>query len=712
MKQISQLIKQYYNRHTSGSSNRYPVAFISITLPPDSLDVNLEPNKTSVMLTNKDELITLLTNLLDEFYSDEKNKICERKSSDPSNAAEKETMNSKNGSHVHVNEDVCNGNVRTSSNVGSVNGQIDDGTNTLRRNGEVAVCLSNNDTNEKSNQNGTFDSFDETTVKSTESQENSEKAENTAELHVNNNTPNNTTSKDSTCSLSRKESASSEAVDPINQDVDKSPNSSAKKLTGQSSPAENCNVETCPTLAVLNTEDQDKQHEETVKDGNTSKAANASGYSEKGQDEPHNIASLSSTPSNSQSVEKLFSLDLDELFDDSDLDFTCVKSNLEVSSVSSHVQIAEKTKPSEMPSSVTNKGSNSVEKSSMLGPSGTAEVNCSDKEWNMGHRIDDKQGKPVEPVLLLTPGPPKQLSLALNKTPVTPLHGKRKHSSDQSRLSLSSKKLKKTPEITNQPLINKVMSPNPMQRKLLYKKTEIPFCLNALKELAKRNEKKRRSLEEDTNSLHLIGRLDPWGVWLLRKGTKLVCVNQYRVQEQLLFQRLMECHSLPKERINHPIALNERIVGGPECWRTLCGMNSKCDPPDTTRFIDDERLTANGFDVCLKTDSQSRETKVEVYKMSTSIPFYGVPDLAEVLERVRKMDDGSESNSLSSCRPFKVIHYLQGEAVRVARSLSSRMNRKEISDIISRMEKQISQDTRTCIHGRPFFETIAELPKF
>jgi len=141
-------------------------------------------------------------------------------------------------------------------------------------------------------------------------------------------------------------------------------------------------------------------------------------------------------------------------------------------------------------------------------------------------------------------------------------------------------------------------------------------------------------------------------------------------------------------------------------------MNSKCDPPDTTRFIDDERLTANGFDVCLKTDSQSRETKVEVYKMSTSIPFYGVPDLAEVLERVRKMDDGSESNSLSSCRPFKVIHYLQGEAVRVARSLSSRMNRKEISDIISRMEKQISQDTRTCIHGRPFFETIAELPKF
>lgn len=27
-----------------------------------------------------------------------------------------------------------------------------------------------------------------------------------------------------------------------------------------------------------------------------------------------------------------------------------------------------------------------------------------------------------------------------------------------------------------------------------------------------------------------------------------------------------------------------RIVGGPECWKTLLGMRSKCDPPDTARY--------------------------------------------------------------------------------------------------------------------------------
>ena len=64
--------------------------------------------------------------------------------------------------------------------------------------------------------------------------------------------------------------------------------------------------------------------------------------------------------------------------------------------------------------------------------------------------------------------------------------------------------------------------------------------------------------------------------------------------------------------------------------------------------------------------------------------------------------------------PEKGIHqlcFLQGEAVRVARSLSTPMNRNDVSDIISRMKKQIPADTQTCVHGRSFFETIAKIPK-
>jgi len=48
--------------------------------------------------------------------------------------------------------------------------------------------------------------------------------------------------------------------------------------------------------------------------------------------------------------------------------------------------------------------------------------------------------------------------------------------------------------------------------------------------------------------------------------------------------------------------------------------------------------------------------------------------------------------------------------VRVARTLSSRMNRTEVDELLSRMEKEIPEDVRTCVHGRSFFKKIAKIP--
>lgn len=42
--------------------------FVSITLPPDEVDVNLEPNKTRVLLTEKEQLLEAIKSLLEKFY--------------------------------------------------------------------------------------------------------------------------------------------------------------------------------------------------------------------------------------------------------------------------------------------------------------------------------------------------------------------------------------------------------------------------------------------------------------------------------------------------------------------------------------------------------------------------------------------------------------------------------------------------------------------
>lgn len=48
-----QLLKEYYNKTLNGvSKSRYPICYIAVEMPPSSIDVNFEPNKTAVAMEN------------------------------------------------------------------------------------------------------------------------------------------------------------------------------------------------------------------------------------------------------------------------------------------------------------------------------------------------------------------------------------------------------------------------------------------------------------------------------------------------------------------------------------------------------------------------------------------------------------------------------------------------------------------------------------
>ena len=423
------------------------------------------------MLTNKDELITVLTNLLDKFYSDEKNKISERKNSDPTciNGAEKGTATSKKGFRL-VNEDRSNGNVsdvQTSTKVYSlhVNGECGNVANTHGSNGEVAVCMSDSPNKISIEAHRTSICLDENALfEETKGREYtcSEQAKDNAGCHLSDNAPPNTTGNGN--SSLREASSCHEGANPNNQgkckypspaeikisantnyghvdqaahipsaqqedantlakgfsfltdsfdstelseafgdktlckisesDIKDNVHNSSKTSTEQSSVAGIGNFDITDSHSYLNSEDQRKESERAEKIGKDAsglKVVNADGCSEKNHDAPRNAA-LTSTPSMSQSVENLFSLDFDDLFDDSDLNVTGADSNMEASGA---------LKSSEMPSPGVNKVSVSGEKSLTGVPPGTAEARCRDKDWSMGRGIVDKQGKPVE-VLYIT----------------------------------------------------------------------------------------------------------------------------------------------------------------------------------------------------------------------------------------------------------------------------------------------------------------------
>lgn len=53
---------------------------------------------------------------------------------------------------------------------------------------------------------------------------------------------------------------------------------------------------------------------------------------------------------------------------------------------------------------------------------------------------------------------------------------------------------------------------------------------------------------------------------------------------------------------------------------------------------------------------------------------------------------------------------VQGEAVRLARQLPTSLSREDVEETLKRMERQLGEKNRTCIHGRPFLQHITDVP--
>ena len=405
------------------TSNRYPVAFLSVNIPPSFLDVNLEPNKTSVMLTNKDEVMTVLTNLVDEFYSDEKNKL-------PSN----DNINGNNVAEKRI----------------AVNGKPGDITNTCSLNGEVASYTASSISKRSNAQKTSLHLNRSSVLEDTQPQiileheaehtcDAQQKTGSSASLSDNSGTGEASPS-NKNCLIAEESSCSEEAV-PASQECSSSSVvvrtvtadesglcSSLQDNTSRVSPTDslqsvelcesisdktlcetseltchlennlcnslkesqgssvvgNVNCVTGNSLSNLNSGACKPNENSASKSASSAENANVSNNSgtPQGNQELSKNRSLACNPTKSPSLENIFSLDMDNLFEDSDFDLSGINSNLKTPGSSNLECNSDKTRPE---SSVT-----------VAVSSGTTEAPCSDKDWSMGRGILNKQGNPVQ----------------------------------------------------------------------------------------------------------------------------------------------------------------------------------------------------------------------------------------------------------------------------------------------------------------------------
>ncbi|KAG8000816.1 PMS1 protein-like protein 1 [Nibea albiflora] len=206
--------------------------------------------------------------------------------------------------------------------------------------------------------------------------------------------------------------------------------------------------------------------------------------------------------------------------------------------------------------------------------------------------------------------------------------------------------------------------------------------------------------------LRLVNRLASQSAWVILCGQRLMLLNPFRVEEALLFKRLLENNILPAASLQNPIQLTDGSLGGAEYTEALCNMEKQSPELNGRTFFSDPRLVANGFKIHLTPGLTSAERHLEVTAMADYVPFLGLEDLREILTAVLHR----KARAVHECRPLKVTNYLQGEAVRLARQLPTNLSREDVEEILLRMEQQLGENSRTCIHGQPFFQHLSDIP--
>ncbi|XP_060733086.1 PMS1 protein homolog 1 [Tachysurus vachellii] len=257
---------------------------------------------------------------------------------------------------------------------------------------------------------------------------------------------------------------------------------------------------------------------------------------------------------------------------------------------------------------------------------------------------------------------------------------------------------------SNQHTLDKLFTSQPESKKKPSEASEtVQFSIAALRR-ALQPEHRSHSSEQ---GLRLVNRLPSQSAWVVLCGRKLMLLNPFRVEEALLFKRLLENNILPAANLQSPIQLTDCVLGGPEYKEVLMNME-KGDPSLTGEVLfTDARLVANGFQIRLTPGSSSMGTGVEVMGMADCMPFYGIADLKEILTAVKDRN----AQTVQQCRPLKVTNYLEGEAVRMTRQLPLNMSRDDVTNILDRMAREFEGKREVCLHGRPFFHHLTDVPE-
>ncbi|NXA54240.1 PMS1 protein, partial [Nothocercus julius] len=231
----------------------------------------------------------------------------------------------------------------------------------------------------------------------------------------------------------------------------------------------------------------------------------------------------------------------------------------------------------------------------------------------------------------------------------------------------------------------------------------VPFSVRS----CKRSSPRHGEAGAREHELCLIRRQSFPDIWIFASEEKIMLLNPYRLEEALLHKRLLMNHKLPVEKLEKPIVLTDSLLGGSHYMAALYKMQKDYQRFNGSSYLSDPRLVANGFQIKVIQGASATESHLEIEGLANCLSYYGISDLKEILNAIINKN----AKEVYECRPLKVINYLEGEAVRLARQLPLHLSKEDVQNTIYRMKQQLGKENKGCVHGRPFFHHLADIPE-
>ena len=195
--------------------------------------------------------------------------------------------------------------------------------------------------------------------------------------------------------------------------------------------------------------------------------------------------------------------------------------------------------------------------------------------------------------------------------------------------------------------------------------------------------------------------------YIVKEESELYLMYPPRLREMILFQRLMDNHQMPMEKLKEPMNLYPGILSEDQA-KTVVKMytnNKRCPA-----MITDRRMTYNGFLIGLyhgssldtsHDDQDNVGFRLKLESKCSLIPFYGVDDLIEII----KLVEHDNEDRVKNCRAAKVRDYLSKEATKLSGDMPPPTDIDAVQQLLE-SGKQILGTSTTCFHGRTFMKPL------